>query len=70
MVKKYVENTPNMVLSVNDVISAHTFIFLCFKCNVQSLKRIKTIICYNKFCPCILGKSISFFRGHPIHELC
>ena len=49
-----------------DVISAQISIFLGFKYNVESLKHIKTLIFYTKFCPGILGKSISFFLGHPV----
>ena len=33
---------------------------------MESLKHIKTLICYTKFFPCIHGNSISFFLGHPV----
>ena len=34
-----------------DVISAQIFIFLGYKCNVESLRHIKTLVCSTKFFP-------------------
>ena len=62
----FLENYNNLHLLI-DVLNAQIIIFLGFKCNMESLKHIKILICYNKFCPCIHGKSISFFLGHPVH---
>ena len=52
----------NSILSERPCI----FIFLGVKCNVESLKYIKTLICYTEFLPCIIWKSISLFLGNPV----